>query len=103
MIIGVNLSIDVTKINKEKLYVGVKGTYLNVTTFVDTDQVDRYGNNGIINQSVSKEERESGVRGAILGNNRMFSKKPSKDNSKIGDDIKKDIIEESLDDQELPF
>jgi len=59
--------IDVTKIDKEKLFKGEKGTYLDIAIFVN-DETDQYGNNGMIVQSVSKEEREAGVKGAILGN-----------------------------------
>jgi hypothetical protein len=61
------LKIDVTKIDKARLFQGQKGTYLDAVVFLD-DEADQYGNNGMITQSVSKEERESGVKGAILGN-----------------------------------
>ena len=47
-VLGVSLRIDVTKIDKEKLYKGAKGTYLDVTTFIDTDTPDQYGNNGMV-------------------------------------------------------
>jgi hypothetical protein len=68
MQIRVNLSIDVTKIEKERLYKGAKGTYLNLTTYLDLDEKDQYDNNGFISQQVSKEEQEAKVRSAILGN-----------------------------------
>jgi len=70
--IGISASIDVTKIDKSKLIEGKKGTYLNITAFVNLDEKDQYDNNGMITQSVSKEEREKGVRGEILGNTRVF-------------------------------
>ena len=70
--IGVSIKIDVTKIDKTRLYQGAKGTYLDLTTFVDLDNVDQYDNNGFISQSVSKEERAQGLKGAILGNCRVF-------------------------------
>ena len=68
MQIRVNLSIDVTKIEKKRLYKGAKGTYLNLTTYLDLDEKDQYDNNGFISQQVSKEEQEAKVRSAILGN-----------------------------------
>jgi hypothetical protein len=68
---GVNLSIDVTKIDKSKLFKGQKGTYLSAQVFV-SDAVDQYGNNGMIVQAVTKEEREQGIQGAILGNCKIF-------------------------------
>jgi hypothetical protein len=72
MKVGINISIDVTKIDKTKLYNGKNGTYLNLTTFVDTDKKDQYENNGFISHSVSKEEREAGQKGRIVGNCKVF-------------------------------
>ena len=69
----IKLKIDVTKIDKAKLYVGQKGTYLDAMVFLN-DEVDQYGNNGMIVQSVTKEEREQGIKGAILGNSSEFVK-----------------------------
>jgi len=63
----VAIKIDVTKIDKARLYQGAKGQYLDATVFLNEEQ-GQYGDNGMITQSVSKEERESGVKGAILGN-----------------------------------
>ena len=74
MKIGVSLKIDVTKIDKDKLFKGAKGTYLDAKTFIDLDQLDQYGNNGFIAQAVTKEERDAGVKGAILGNVKVFYK-----------------------------
>ena len=61
------LKIDVSKIEKERLFKGEKGTYLDAVLFLN-DDADQFGQNGMITQSVSKEERESGVKGPILGN-----------------------------------
>ena len=72
MKIGLSVRIDVTKIDKARLYAGAKGTYLDLTTFVDTDQQDQYENNGFISQSVDKEEREAKVQTPILGNVKVF-------------------------------
>ena len=72
MKIGVRLNIDVSKIDKSKLYKGEKGTYLSCTAFIDPSNPDQYGNAGMITQDVSKEEKEAGVKGAILGNSKVF-------------------------------
>ena len=72
MKVGLSVRIDVTKIDKERLYKGEKGTYLDLTTFVDTAEQDQYENNGFISQSVDKEEREKGVQTPILGNVKVF-------------------------------
>ena len=61
------IKIDVTKYDKARLYQGAKGTYLDATVFL-SDEQGQYGDNGMITQSVSKEEREAGVKGNILGN-----------------------------------
>jgi hypothetical protein len=58
MKVGITLSIDMTKIDESRLYKGMKGTYLDLTTFVDTETKDKYENNGFITQSQTKEERE---------------------------------------------
>ena len=70
--VGVSVRIDVTKIDKDKLYKGQKGQYLDLTTFINLDEQDKYGNNGSISQSVSKEERNAGVKNPILGNVKVF-------------------------------
>ncbi len=70
--IGLRLKIDVSKIEKARLFKGQKGTYLDATVFVDIDQLDEYGNSGMITQDVKIEEKQSGVKGAILGNCRVF-------------------------------
>jgi len=69
------LKIDVTKINKDYLFKtkdkedGTKGaTYLDCAIHENKDGVDQYGNAGFITQSVSKELREKGVKGPIIGN-----------------------------------
>lgn len=70
--VGVSLKIDVSKIDKDKLFKGQKGTYLDAQVFIDLDQLDQYGNSGMITQAVSKEDREAGQQGVILGNCRVF-------------------------------
>lgn len=70
--IGVSLKIDVTNIDKARLFKGQKGTYLDATVFIDPDNQDQYGNNGMITQDVTKEERDAGTRGEILGNCKVF-------------------------------
>ena len=72
MKVGISVRIDVTKIDKARLYKGEKGTYLDLTTFVDTDEKDQYENNGFISLSVDKEERDQGVQTPILGNVKVF-------------------------------
>ena len=70
--IALSIKIDVTKIDKARLFKGAKGTYLDLTTFIDTDQANQYGDHGFISQSVTKDEKTAGVQTPILGNSRVF-------------------------------
>lgn len=70
--IGINISIDVSKIDKTRLFKGKKGTYMDLTTFIDTKNPDQYEQHGFVSQSTSKEEREAGVKTPILGNCKVF-------------------------------
>jgi hypothetical protein len=72
MKVGLSIKLDVTKIDKERLFQGAKGTYLDLTTFIDTSEQDQYENNGFVSQATSSEEREQGVKTPILGNVKVF-------------------------------
>ncbi len=63
------LKIDVTKINKDLLFIGAKGKYMDLTLMDNRDGgTDQYGNDGFIVQDVGKERREAGEKGPIIGN-----------------------------------
>jgi len=65
----ITAKIDVTKILKDELYKGQKGTYLDLVLFENKNGEDANGNHGIIKQSLSKATREAGkVEAPILGN-----------------------------------
>lgn len=72
--IGVSLKINVSKIDKARLFKGEKGSYLDATVFIDLDELGQYGDSGMITQDVSKEEKEQKVQGNILGNCKLFWK-----------------------------
>ena len=65
---GVEIQIDVTKIDKARLYEGKKGKYLTMTTFIDVDNQDQYKNNGMVTHSKLEGEE----RAPILGNVKVF-------------------------------
>jgi hypothetical protein len=65
---GVELSIDVTKIEKARIFEGKKGKYLTMTVFVDTDNKDQFDNNGMI----THKKLEGEERAPILGNCKVF-------------------------------
>jgi hypothetical protein len=64
----ISIKINVTKIKKEYMFKGEKGTYLDLTLMDNKDGVDQYGNSGFVVQSLPKEARDWGERGDILGN-----------------------------------
>ena len=68
------VKIDVTKIDKARLFKGKKGTYLDATLV--PSQNDQYGNDFMVVQSVSKEERLAGKRGTIIGNAKFAKRNP---------------------------
>lgn len=95
--------IDVSKIDKAHLFEGKKGKYLD---FALHDKPNEYGDDGFITQSVSKEARDKGIKGGIIGNWKTVGQKalqgkstrqqsaptPSKTETPLADD-----------DQSLPF
>jgi hypothetical protein len=68
----ISFSIDLNKIDKSKVIQGKKGTYYNITAFVN-DQADQFGNNVAVATGLSKEERESGAKTHYIGNGRVIS------------------------------
>jgi len=67
----ISVRLDVTKIEKARLFVGEKGTYLDVVILM-RDAADSYGNHGMVVQQVTKEERAAGTKGPILGNAKIL-------------------------------
>ena len=62
-------TIDVTKIDRNKLFKGKKGTYLNLALIPTPGS--QFGNDYMVVQNLDKEEREAGQRGEILGNAKL--------------------------------
>lgn len=60
------IKIDVDKIDKSKIYKGKKGSYYSMTLKIN-DQ-SKYGNNIMVVEDTTKEDRDAGVKGIILGN-----------------------------------
>lgn len=102
MKVGISVRIDVTKIDKSRLYKGAKGTYLDLTTFVDTAVADQYENNGFISQSLTKEERDAGQKTPILGNVKVFYTDGESAPSNSGK-VKQVMQEADLLEDDIPF
>lgn len=70
----VTAKINVLAIDKSRLFKGEKGTYLDIV-LIDTPN-GQYGDYMIV-QGVTKEEREMGIKGPILGNGKTVVKRAS--------------------------
>ena len=71
--IGISVKLDVKKLDKARFFAAQSGAlYVDLTMFLDTDNVGQYGDHGFITQSTSKEEREANVQMPILGNGKIF-------------------------------
>jgi len=74
----ISLRIDVSKIDKARLFKGEKGTYLDCV-LIETPAA-KHGNDYMIVESITKEEREAGKKGTILGNGKTIGRKePSRE------------------------
>lgn len=70
--IALSLKINLNDIDMSRVFQGKKGQYLDATIFVEMNELDQYGNSGMITQDVSKDEKQQGVKGNILGNGKVF-------------------------------
>jgi len=105
--LGISLKIDVTKIDKSRLFKGKKGTYLDITTFVDIHNPGEHGDHGFITQSLTKEEREQKVQLPILGNTTVFYNSDSAASHRQGVSQAQQSLSQSVEDfeqdMEIPF
>lgn len=63
--------INVSKITKSKLYDGKHGKMLSFI-LIDTPE-SKYGDDYMIVENTTKEERERGIKGVILGNAKILA------------------------------
>lgn len=74
----ITAKLDVTKIDKSLIFVGKVAQdghipkYIDIVLHENRQGVDKYGNVGFVAQQVSKEARERGEKGAILGNYKII-------------------------------
>lgn len=91
----ITCKLDVKKITKSKLFEGAKGTYLSCT-LVPTPNSE-YGDYMIVEET-TKEERDAGNKGMILGNAKV--KKPKAETTHSGSTAGE---EKGTPDSDLPF
>ena len=99
----IDISLDVSKIDKTELYESPKTgkKYLNVTVLI-RDEKDQYGNDGFIVQKISKERKAAGEKGAILGNAKIVDwDAPKTGGEKSNRNAPKQDVQD--DDDSIPF
>ena len=90
MATAIRCRINLSKIDKKRIdeYNGSKYTNIAIVLF---DQPDQWGNDGMIVQEITKEEREQGVKSIILGKIKYPTRKQdlqtSSENTEIVDDL----------------
>lgn len=81
-----SVSINLSKIRKERIHVGEKGKYLNLT-IAEYDEKDQYGNNVAVWEGQTEEERKNKVERHFLGNGKtVFAEKKEVAESATQDD-----------------
>ena len=69
---GLSISIDLEKIEKDRIKLAKNGKkYLNVQSFIDTENEGKYGDHGFITQQKRQDEGHD-VKLPICGNVKIF-------------------------------
>lgn len=90
----IKAQIDVTKINKGRLYKGKKGTYLNIVLLPTSS--DQYGNDYAVKEDVTKEEREAGLQLPFIGNAKIAGKKQEQQRPADAPEYKPDEADDGI-------
>lgn len=97
-----SIKIDVTKIDKEALFKGQKGTYLTLTVWPNKDGEDQYGNHASVKQDLGKDRRDE--KAPFIGNARIIQRKNAPQSKPQEPPAKaKTLYEEMSDADEIPF
>ena len=91
----ISLSIKTYEIEPEHIIIGKNGKIVSVMLFENKDGRGKYGDDGIAVQGVSKELRDKGVRGKIIGNWRYTGQGATGGTSKPQQEVE--------DDSNVPF
>jgi hypothetical protein len=97
-----SIKIDVTKIDKEALYKGAKGTYLTLTVWPNKEGRNQYGDDAIVKQDLGKDRRDE--KPEIIGNARIIERRNAPQSKPQELPAKaKTLYEEMNDADEIPF
>jgi len=97
----ITAKINVSKILKEHLFAGKNGKYLDLTIWPNKNGAGQYGDTHFVCQSVSREAREAGVKGPIIGSLTMPDETPQQ--AKPSKYDRPPPKPQADDDDEIPF
>lgn len=69
------LKLNCSQLDKAHLFAGKKGKYADLILMDNRDGTDQYGNDGFVIQGVSKEARQRGEKGPIVGNWKIIQRR----------------------------
>ncbi|PWU06126.1 MAG: hypothetical protein C5B47_07975 [Verrucomicrobia bacterium] len=81
----IKLSINTDKIDQSSLHKTESGTYLTIFLNENKEGRNDYGNDGYASQGLSKEKREAGTKGPIVGNWKYLETKTTQNESSGSD------------------
>lgn len=93
----IKLSINVTRIPRERIKPGKNGKYCDFVLHENKNGPDKFGNDGFVAMDVTKEERQAGVRGDIIGNWKHVGQGTAKPAPR------KAVPVDDIGDEEIPF
>lgn len=94
----VNFSLDVSKLPKEKMIKGKKGTYINLSASIN-DETNDFGQNVSIFVAQSKEDRDSKQAKSYVGNGKVVWT----DGSCAKAEYQNELVAEEVASDDLPF
>lgn len=99
----IKIKIDVTKIDKAALYKGTKGTYLDCAAW-PSKTPGQYGDTHYIVQELSREARDAGEKGAIIGNMTVPEEEQPRQESRPVQQQKMDqVFPPDVEEDDIPF
>ena len=100
----IKFKLDVTKIDKAHLYKGAKGTYLDCVVWPNKSGADKFGMTHYVVQEISREAREAGGKGAIIGNLALPEQEMPRSFAPVARLVQQDgPLDESFDGDDIPF
>ena len=94
----VNFNLDLSKLPKEHMVKGKKGTYINLTLSIN-DQTNKFGSNASVTLAQSKEDREAKQDKVYVGNGKVVWT----DGTCVRAEKKTESVVEEVATSDLPF